>query len=854
MKAQGRMFEDSGSSMGSGGTEPIDAAGDDPAPFRGVETGMILGQRYQLGPVLGSGGAGRVFSAFDRVLNERVALKVLRWERAGDRRWIRRLAREVKIARLIRHPNVCRVFEMGSEDGHWFVTMELADGGTLRDVLRRREAEETHARLPAFGDAHREERRAEARAVCAGLAAIHAVGIVHRDVTPQNVLRMGDGRLVLSDFGLAIAAQESTTFLGGTPRYMAPEVVAGRRADQRSDVYQLGLVLHEIVFGRRAEWHDVGGQEILRPPVDQDVSTPVEEELAALCADCLLNDPSARPPNAVAVAGRLAAAEQARPRGLWARTRRRAAWITRSGVARFAAGAVALLAIGAGVGSVALRPRPCSGGPVRVEAVWGPASKEAMGRGFAASGEAWAPAAFANVTRLIDDHVRRWLAAYADACEATVVRGEQSAEVLDLRMACLNDDLDSVAALTRVLTKADATVVGHAVAAAGHLDDLGRCADLHRLRSTPPLPADPIIRRSIAEQFERLTEAGALYEAGRYGASQTVIDKVVDVAEHANYCPLTSRALAAKGLNLVQVGLPGPAYGIFKKATYLAEFCGDDRSFALAASGLVSNGSSDTREAKTWFELGMAAVKHAGGDGQIEAWLLNNLGIRRYGEGAVLDSLRLFEQAVALKETRYGRDALDTQFSLENMALPLARLGRLDEAISDSNRAVGVVLKLLGEHNFAYINALAGHGTVLLATGRRADARVAFERVLQLAAEELPPDHWVNAEPLAGLGRIAYEQHDPRTAIDLLTRALSLAEPDGLLAPELADVRLALARALDEARHDRKGSRKLARQALEVYGRSPDLDSRRQEAQRWLDDHPSARDTRAPRSVERHQA
>src|SRR5262249_21281960 len=157
-------------------------------------------------------------------------------ERAQDRRWIRRLAREVKIARLIRHPNVCRVFEMGSEDGHWFVTMELAEGGTLRDVLRKRHGEDMYARPTTAGDPHREERRAEARAVCAGLAAMHAVGIVHRDVTPQNVLRMGDGRLMLSDFGLAIGAQESTTFLGGTPRYMAPEVVAGRRADQRSDV------------------------------------------------------------------------------------------------------------------------------------------------------------------------------------------------------------------------------------------------------------------------------------------------------------------------------------------------------------------------------------------------------------------------------------------------------------------------------------------------------------------------------------------------------------------------------------------------------------------------------------------
>src|SRR5262249_8350243 len=157
------------------------------------------------------------------------------------------------------------------------------------------------------------------------------------------------------------------------------------------------------------------------------------------------------------------------------------------------------------------------GGPARVAAVWGPANREAVGRAFLASGKGGAAAAaFANVTRLLDDHVRSWLAAYGEACEATVVRGEQSAEGLDLRMACLNDDLDSVAALTRVLANADARVVGHAVAAASHLDDLGRCGDLRRLRSAPPLPTDPIIRRNVAEQFERLTEAKALFEAGRY--------------------------------------------------------------------------------------------------------------------------------------------------------------------------------------------------------------------------------------------------------------------------------------------------------------------------------------------------
>src|SRR5215831_261719 len=385
----------------TGEAETIDI--EEKSPTGDLTSGMLLGGRYELGPVLGAGGAGRVFAAFDRVLNERVALKVLRPDRAGERSWIRRLVREVKIARLIRHPNVCRVFELGREDGHWFITMELAEGGTVRDVLRAT----GEGGEPRLGQRRRDvpwaQRSDEARALCAGLAAIHAVGIVHRDVTPQNVLVMGDGRLVVSDFGLAIGAQESTTFIGGTPRYMAPEVAAGKRADQRSDVYQLGLVLHELLFGRRAEWHEVGGRQVLSPPIDPDVSTPAQEAMAALSADCLHDDPAARPANAVAVAGRLAAAEKAPPRGPWSRVRRRIGRFGKSPVTRWVAAATILLAIGAQSGRVALRPRLCRGGPAHLATVWGPQTKAALRRAFLASGRASATATFNKVAKIIDD-------------------------------------------------------------------------------------------------------------------------------------------------------------------------------------------------------------------------------------------------------------------------------------------------------------------------------------------------------------------------------------------------------------------------------------------------------------------
>jgi tetratricopeptide (TPR) repeat protein len=265
--------------------------------------GALLADRYQIEASIGEGGSGQVFRAWDRVIGEPVALKILRPDRARDRSWVKRLAREVKVARAIRHPNVCRVFELGHAGGHWFITMELAAEAGVRG----------RHRAPSEASRSLAQRLDDAGAVAAGLAAIHAAGIVHRDVTPQNVLRMDDGRLVLSDFGLAIEVASNTTMDGGTPSYMPPETAMGARADQRSDVWQLGAILHEILFDRRPEWDATIEGMALRWPV-RPGATAVEVALGGLVRDCLAMGPAARPASAVVVVDRLAAAERPRRR------------------------------------------------------------------------------------------------------------------------------------------------------------------------------------------------------------------------------------------------------------------------------------------------------------------------------------------------------------------------------------------------------------------------------------------------------------------------------------------------------------------------------------------------------------
>jgi hypothetical protein len=271
--------------------------------------GTILAGRYEIRRLLGRGGAGVVVQARDLLLGEDIAVKVLRAEHADDDRWIDRLARQ------IRHANVCRVFDFGQADGHAFLVMELASAGSLRDELAR----------GANATRKLHDRLADARAVADGLGAVHAAGILHRDVTTQNVLRMGDGRLVVSDFGLATDADPTANSLhGGTVTYMAPEIARGEPASVSSDVWGLGIVVHEIVFGRRPRWQE-GRFVSSSPPTDELVTGRVERRILEICQRCTHERARLRP-TAAEVGGLIGdAAELENPTTRHRRLRRAAA-------------------------------------------------------------------------------------------------------------------------------------------------------------------------------------------------------------------------------------------------------------------------------------------------------------------------------------------------------------------------------------------------------------------------------------------------------------------------------------------------------------------------------------------------
>ncbi len=204
--------------------------------------GTIVAERYRIVALLGRGGMGEVYRAEDLKLTQVVAIKFLPIAFSQDASVLTRFHSEVRVARQISHPNVCRVFDIGDADGVPFLTMEYVDGEDLSSLVRR------IGRLP-------QDKGAEiSRQICAGLAAAHDRGIVHRDLKPSNLMLDGAGKIRITDFGLAgIAANiQGAEVRAGTPAYMAPEQLNGKEVTIKSDIYSLGLVMYEILTGKRA--------------------------------------------------------------------------------------------------------------------------------------------------------------------------------------------------------------------------------------------------------------------------------------------------------------------------------------------------------------------------------------------------------------------------------------------------------------------------------------------------------------------------------------------------------------------------------------------------------------------------
>lgn len=262
--------------------------------------GALLGGRYRILNLLGKGGMGEVYRATDLTLGQSVALKFLPVEAAANPHLLERFHGEVRVARQVSHPNVCRVYDIGEAEGLPYISMEYVDGDDLAALLQR------IGRLPA------EKALEIARKLCAGLAAAHSRGVIHRDLKPQNIMLNKRGEVLIMDFGLAAIADQlsGAEARNGTPAYMSPEQLKGIEVTAKSDIYSLGLILYELFTGKKPfeaksipqliaaqESTQLTGMTTLSGEID-----PAVEKVVRLC---LQPEPGRRPGSALAVAAAL---------------------------------------------------------------------------------------------------------------------------------------------------------------------------------------------------------------------------------------------------------------------------------------------------------------------------------------------------------------------------------------------------------------------------------------------------------------------------------------------------------------------------------------------------------------------
>jgi eukaryotic-like serine/threonine-protein kinase len=266
------------------------------------QIGSLFADRYEIQSVLGEGGMGIVYEAYDRALDDVVAIKTLRCEVLTEHSpMLGRFKQEIRLARRITHPNVLRTYDLGDWNGLKFLSMEFVKGMTLKHLIESSEILPTDSGLRI------------GKQICEGLAAAHDVGVVHRDVTSQNIIIELTGGLKIMDFGTACVADHraASAFSGasafrtasavviGTPSYMSPEQVHGLPVDFRSDIYSTGVVLYELFTGSLPFEGDSPLAVVLKhvnevPPSPRSKNPWIEPGIAAIVMRCLEKDPGAR--------------------------------------------------------------------------------------------------------------------------------------------------------------------------------------------------------------------------------------------------------------------------------------------------------------------------------------------------------------------------------------------------------------------------------------------------------------------------------------------------------------------------------------------------------------------------------
>ena len=746
---------------------------------------------------LGEGGMGKVVAAYDPYLDRKVAIKLLRpevWEKrtsAGRQR----LLREARALAKLSHPNVIAVHELGSLGDQGFVAMEFAAGGTLRHWLAETERSWREV-LDVFIKAGR------------GLAAAHAIGLVHRDFKPDNVLLTEDGRVRVADFGLVSAmASEAdgpstlddsidsspptwiaeasdhsssdnadtnrltkTGIFMGTPGYMSPEQRRADEVDARADQYSFCVALYEGLYGELPFDPRSPLEVALSIHDDQMRDPPVRSAVPGWVLDILRRglaaEPEKRYPSMDALLDDL-------DNDPVATARRR-----RKNLAIAAAFAVlAALAI-AGIARSGAPDTRCQRAGEKLAGVWDGDRRAAVERAFAATGRPYATDAFSRTAQRLDDYAASWVAARTEACEATHVRGEQSEAALDLRMRCLDRRSSQLDALVNVFAgEADPEVLDNAVLATAELVPVAACADIETLESAVPLPHDPVRRAQIERAQRRLDEALTLKNAGKYDPGLTATKGVLNDARELDFRPLEAEASVLVAELLVATGKYGESEAAYQDGLRVAA---EARSHELVAeiwTRLIFVIGVRQRRAKEALALRVPAeiaLAQAAGGPRLKADLLKALGSVSWVQGKYDEAQSHYESSLALYQSALGDEHPGPATTLSNLGLVLKAKGNHAEAQTYYQRAIATFERTLGPEHPDVARPLNNLGVLLVVMGKYDEAEKHHRRALAIYENALGPEHPRVASTLNNLGLVLKERGSYDRAHARFERALSI--------------------------------------------------------------------------------